>query len=424
MKRYQRKSWELDIGRKIASKDDNINRFKELINKSVDIMQSKAENEFNPQKYHLSDEATKRLKWMYIIQFECGNNISKSAKKVGVSRQWLSKIHSSWEKSDRDPRSLEPESRAPNNTDNRKRVSAEVKDKIVKAREDYHWGKDKLITVLSDKYNISVGASTINRHLNHKGLIDVRISNRIKMAYKNKVEQKQKFRPPKEIKDYKPGALIEKDMKFILKTGEFVNFEKYKAKENFWNQHTVIDSFTRIRALGLAENGDSKTAVVVQEECVKRLPFAIACANTDNGSENEKDFASYLKERDIIHFYSRSGTPTDNPRVERSHLTDELEFYRHGNLCQTFAEQKKRLANWEYIYNYIRPHQALGNLTPMAFYELWKKSPAEAYKITEKWQKYLKKQNERLANSRKIKGREKIARMMRQIDLKLANYYV
>jgi len=424
MKNHKRRMWEKDIGMKIPQKNDNINRFKELINKPVDIMQSKAESELNPQRCHLSDEAKKRLKWMYIVQFECNNKVAVAARKIGISRQWLSKIHSNWEKSDRDPLSLEPESRAPNNTDNRKRISAEIKDKIVEARKDYHWGKDKLITVIKNKYNIVVGASTINRHLNKKGLIDVKISNRIKMAHRNKVEQKQKFRPPKEIKDYKPGALIEKDMKFILKTGAFINFEKHKAKENFWNQHTVIDSFTRIRTLGLAENGDSQTAVAVQEECVKRLPFAIACTNTDNGSENEKDFASYLKEKDIIHFYSRSGTPTDNPRVERSHLTDEVEFYQQGNICKTFEEQKKRLADWEYIYNYIRPHQALANLTPMAFHELWKVDHEAAYKITEKWQKYLRKQNERLANSRKIKNREKIAKMMEQIDLKLANYYV
>lgn len=416
--------WERDIGKKVSLENVNIDRFKELINKSVDIMQNKVESEFNPQKYHLSKEAKRRLKWMYIIQFECQNNISKTAKKIGVSRQWLSKIHSIWEKSGRDPRSLEPESRAPNNTDNRKKVNAKIKDKIIEARKKYHLGKDKLMTILETEYDIFVGASTINRHLNKKGLINVKISNRIKMAHKNKVEQKQKYRPPKEIKDYKPGALVEKDMKFILKTGVFINYEKYKAKENFWNQHTVIDSFTRIRTLGLSKNGNSHAAVAVQEECVKRLPFAIACTNTDNGSENEKDFDEYLKQKNIIHFYSRSGTPTDNPRVERSHLTDEIEFYQQGNICKTFKEQKKRLANWEYYYNYIRPHQALGNLTPMAFYELWKINPKKAYEITEKWQKYLKKQNERLANSRKIKNKEKIAKMMKQIDLKLANYYV
>ena len=424
MRKHKRKYWEIDIGVKMPSKDDNINRFRELINKSVDIMQNKAESEFNPWRYKLSDEARRRLKWMYIIHFECDNNISKAAKKIGVSRQWLSKIHSVWEKSDRCPRSLETESRAPNNTDNRRRINAEIKDKIVEARRKYHWGKDKLTTILDTEYKVSVSASTINRHLNKKGLINVKIANRIKMAHKNKVEQKQKYRPPQEIKDYKPGALVEKDMKFILKAGVFINLEKYKAKENFWNQHTVIDSFTRIRTLGLAEDGNSQTTVAVQEECVKRLPFAIACTNTDNGAENEKDFADYLKQNNIIHFYSRSGTPTDNPRVERSHLTDEVEFYGQGNICKTFEEQKQRLANWEYIYNYVRPHQALANLTPMVFYDLWKKSPEEAYRITEKWKNYLRKQNERLANSRKIKNKEKIAKMMRQIDLKLANYYV
>src|SRR5680860_874973 len=161
MKNRKRRIWEKDIGMKIPQKDANIDRFNELINKSIDIMQNKAESELNPQRCHLSNGAKKRLKWMYIIQFECDNNISQTAKKIRVSRQWLSKIHSTWEKSDRDPRSLETESRAPNNTDNQKRISSEIKDKIVEARTQYHWGQDKLITVLDTKYKISVGASTI-----------------------------------------------------------------------------------------------------------------------------------------------------------------------------------------------------------------------------------------------------------------------
>jgi len=45
-----------------------------------------------------------------------------------------------------------------------------------------------------------------------------------------------------------------------------------------------------------------------------------------------------LKKDTVFHFYSKAGTPTDNPRVERSHLTDELEFYRKGG-------NKKHLRN-------------------------------------------------------------------------------
>jgi transposase InsO family protein len=417
MKNSRRKAWEIAIG-KILKKNSNMERLK---SKPFDIMQSKAEKALNPNNYQLSEAAKKRLKWMYVANFECGGNIALASRKISISRVWLSLIHSKWEKSGRDPRSLEPNSRAPKNTDKRKRIDFKIENKIVAVRNKYYWGKDKLETVLKRDYGIAVGATTINRYLNKHGLIDVKISQRIKTAHKNKVERKQKCRPPTEIKDYKPGALVEKDMKFIVRLGAFRYTEKYKAKENFWNQHTLIDTFTRIRTIGLAADGESKTAVAVQEECEKRLPFKIACANTDNGSENEKDFDEYLIKNDIMHFYSRSGTPTDNPRVERSHLTDEMEFYQHGNICKTFAEQKKRLAAWEYRYNYVRPHQALGNLTPMEFYELWKTSPDEAYKIAENWKKCLKKQSARLANSRKMKSREKIAKLMEQIDRKLAN---
>jgi len=40
-------------------------------------------------------------------------------------------------------------------------------------------------------------------------------------------------------------------------------------------------------------------------------------------------------------------------------------------------EQKLALQKWEYTYNYIGPHQALGYLTPMEFYGLWKNNPIE-----------------------------------------------
>ena len=105
--------------------------------------------------------------------------------------------------------------------------------------------------------------------------------------------------------------------------------------------------------------------------------------------------------------------------MERSHLTDKKEFYQRGNIYKTFEEQKEVLKKWEYISNYIRPHQALGYLTPMEFYDLWKKNPEKAYEISEKWQSYLKRQRQRLANSRRLKRREQIEKLMKFIDAKL-----
>lgn len=391
------------------------------------MKQTTAENLFNKEKHHLSYEAKKRLKWMYIIHYECDGNITEASNKIGISRQWLSPIHSHWEKNNRDTRSLEPKSRAPNSRENRKRISQEIENKIVEIRKKYPcWGQEKISTILERDHKIKVGAKTINRYLHKHNLINVKLSNKNKLAWKNKKEQipqQQKVRPPKEIKDYKPGALIEKDMKFIVKMGEFTTLLKYKAKENFWFQHTIIDSFTRIKATGLAKDASSKTAVLVQKKVIEKLPFQIACANTDNGGENGKDFAKYLEDKKIFHFVSRAGTPTDNPRVERAHLTDEIEFYQQGNIYKTFEKQEKATDEQDDIYNNVRPHQALGYLTPMEFYELWKKDQKEAYAITVKYQTYLKKQSKRLATSRRMKNKEKIQALMLQIDQKLSNNF-
>lgn len=395
-----------------------------LIN-SIQLMQIQAENKLNPFRYYLSNEAKKRLRWLYILYYECSNNVTKSANKIGISRQWLSQIKSKFEKNNKNPRCLEPSSRAPNSTTNKQKISKETENKIIEVRKKYPcWGEKKISVILNREYQLMAGATTINRYLHKHGLINIKLSNKNKLAWKNKKEkipQKQKMRPPKEIKDYKPGGLVEKDMKFIVKMGRFTNPLKYKAKENFWFQHTVNDSFTRIRVIGLAEDASSKTAVMVQQKAEKRLPFKIACANTDNGGENGKDFSAYLEKEQIFHFVSRAGMPTDNPRVERSHLTDEIEFYQQGNICKTFKEQEKAINAWEHTYNYIRPHQALGYLTPMKFYELWKKNPEEAYAIKNKYLAYLKKQSKRLTTSRRIKNKEQIEKLMIEIDQKLTN---
>ena len=301
-------------------------------------MQSQAQNKLNPLRYYLSAAAQKRLKWMYIVKYECDNNISQAADRIGLSRTWLSQVHGGWKNSCEDPRSLEPESRAPRDTSNRKRIDKKVENKIIEIRKKYRpWGKDKLSVILKRDYRLKAGASTVNRYLHKHNLIDPKLSEKNKLAWrrkKEKAEMKFKTRPPSIIKDYKPGALMEKDMKLVLKMGIFTNLDKQRTRKNFWYQHTLIDSFTRIRAVGLAEDSNSRTAVAVQEQAASRLPFAIAAINNDNGGENEKDFSAYLEKEKVAQFFSRAGTPTDNPRVERSHLTDELEFYAQGNLCK------------------------------------------------------------------------------------------
>src|SRR6056297_2461480 len=100
----------------------------------INHMQTKAQLKLNPYKYHLSIEAKKRLRWLYILYYEQDSNISVSANKIGISRQWLSSIKSEFERNNKNPRSLEPKSRAPNNTKNRNRIDKSIENKIIEIR--------------------------------------------------------------------------------------------------------------------------------------------------------------------------------------------------------------------------------------------------------------------------------------------------
>jgi transposase InsO family protein len=396
----------------------------------IDLMRTKYELTLNPKRYLLSDDAKRRLKWIWQLEQDYDGNVSAAAKKLKLSRQWLSTLKNLWLKSGRNPRKLEPQSRAPHSTDNRRRVQKDIVDKIISLRKKYpYWGKEKIARLMWTHHKIKVGYSTVNRYLAEAKLLNVRISQKNSLAFKNKtLKQRIRERPPKVIKDYRPGALVEKDMKFVLKQGAFTNREPYKekAKENFFFQHTMNDDFTRIRILDVVANADSMAAKKSFLKSKSRFPFPIVCLNTDSGGENGKDFAKSLTTQNIIHFFSRTGTPTDNPRVERSHLTDELEFYGQGNRQhRDLKSLKTAQRQWEHTYNFTRPHQALGYLTPMEFYELWKVDPKAAYQIKDKWQTYLNRQSKRLHTARRMKKKEKIEALMEHIDsvLTLNSYH-
>jgi hypothetical protein len=403
-----RNSWLADI------KERNIRRMKNI-----------AEKRLNPNHYNLSEEAKKRLHWLNVLYYEQGGNVTRAANKIGISRQWLSPLKTLFEKKGKDPRCLEPESKAPHSTKNRKRISKEVEDKILEVRKLSRnvWGKVKIAVVLERDHHIKINPNTVNKYLHKHKKIDPKISLKNSKAWQAKkardnleVELFVRYRPPKAIKDLAPGALVEKDMKYVEKQTRITG---KKDADNFYSQHTEIDSFTRIRSIELARDASALGSAEAHEKSKEKFGFVIACENTDNGNENMKEFRDTLKKDRVFQFYSNKGTPTDNPRVERSHLTDELEFYQKGGLKRTFEEQVEANAEWEHFYNWTRPHQALGYLTPIAFHELWKNDKEKAFVIVNEYQKYLAKQSRRLASARRIKKADQVQKLMEFIDVKL-----
>lgn len=71
----------------------------------------------------------------------------------------------------------------------------------------------------------------------------------------------------------------------------------------------------------------------------------------------------HLEDLGITHRKIRPQTPRLNGKVERSHRTDEDEFYSRY-VFDTKKDLTEAMAVWQQEYNQDRPHGALDGLTP------------------------------------------------------------
>lgn len=88
---------------------------------------------------------------------------------------------------------------------------------------------------------------------------------------------------------------------------------------------------------------------------------------TDNGSEFEKYFSQACIKLKIDRYYSRPHTPKDNPVNERFNRILKEEFIQLGNFTPNTQRFNKDLTEWLIEYNFHRPHQSLGYISPIEF---------------------------------------------------------
>ncbi len=84
---------------------------------------------------------------------------------------------------------------------------------------------------------------------------------------------------------------------------------------------------------------------------------------TDCGHEFQAKFHWHVEDKGIRHVYIKPRSPQLNGKVERSHRTDQEEFYQLLEYVDD-VDLNKKLAEWERFYNLIRPHGAFGGQTP------------------------------------------------------------
>lgn len=297
---------------------------------------------------NVSERAKEKLKVLdwYIAH---GQNQSLTARHFGVERETIRKW---WRKMQAGgPAALNDKSHRPRHL-RKPETSYEVVAEVVKIRKKYPaWSKYKIHSMLPK--NIKTSVSTVGRILKRRGLIDKRTSRKRSRAAKS-----PRARFPRGFTVRNPGDMIQMDTKYIMLTGG----RKYY-------QFTAIDVLTKRRVLRLYKTQSSANGALFLEECVRALPFVMKTIQTDNGAPFQKHFDALCKKKNIPHYYIYPRTPKQNSYVEISHGADEREFYRQGNIYEDFETMRKKIAEWEHIWNNVRPHQALNYLTPNQYLE-------------------------------------------------------
>lgn len=130
---------------------------------------------------------------------------------------------------------------------------------------------------------------------------------------------------------------------------------------------TIVDNHTRIcPAIGVGFRYTACQVIETLNLAVKRYGQP-ACIRVDNGPEfisKELDLWAYA--RGVQLDFSRPGKPTDNAFIEsfNSRFRQEC-LNQHWFLSLEDAQAK--IKEWWQDYNDVRPHSALGELTPHSF---------------------------------------------------------
>src|SRR2546425_3356737 len=209
---------------------------------------------------------------------------------------------------------------------------------ILQIRRERQYGPLRISFFLERYHNVYVSGHTIHRILKRHRVPHV---------------SRKRYRPgPRRRRElHVPGHSIQVDVKHLKLGGR-----------RFY-QFTAADEATRYRVLRVYAHNSIRSATDFVEELRRRFPVAIQRIQTDHGSEFGTDFTWHLRDLGLAHRQIPRGCPESNGKVERSHRSDEDDFYRH-TIFRNPAELAQKLRQWEHEYNHRRPHLALRGKTP------------------------------------------------------------
>lgn len=282
-------------------------------------------------------------------------SVSATSRLYGITRSTIYE----WRKS------VAPKKRGP------KKVPWQTSERIgkvvIKLREATNFGPKRLRHEMK-LIGLEIGEKAIRGVLNRANLT--------KHHRKKRIRKQQKFYAPY------PGYRIQIDTKAVPDEG-------LDLRSATRHQFTSIDIATKLRFTWIYDELSNSNSIDFLKKVIsffREIGIEVECIQTDNHatftnlftggrkkSEHEvrriHPLTKFCLENGIAHKLSRPGTPRHNCFVERSHRTDEEEFYRLLNLS-SLDNQKLLLEiqKWQHRYNFLRLHSSCGNMPPFKYY--------------------------------------------------------
>ena len=302
----------------------------------------------------LSREARTRLAWMDFHRET--KSVALTCRRFGISRQTFYRWRRRYDPMDLT--SLESRSHRPHQC-RRPTWSFPLESRVLTLRLQFpRWGKDKL-AVLLQRANVSVSTSMGGRIL-----ASLKKQGRLREAPRSGVSGSRRalrprpyaVRKPKQYAVSQPGDLVEVDTMDVRPVPGRV-FKQFTARD-------LVSRWDVVQAHGRAT---AASATDFLDTLVHRMPFPIRALQVDGGSEFAAEFEQACQQRGLHLFVLPPRSPKLNGAVERANRTHTEEFYQVTPYSLELRRLNRELRHWERIYNTVRPHQALGYLTPYQF---------------------------------------------------------
>jgi len=286
------------------------------------------------------DQQELRRKLHILDHAKQSGDVSKTCRYFGIGRASFYRWRSAYQ--DRGEAGLTNNRSVPHNHPNK--TPDAVAQKVLHLRKNYHLGPIRIVWYLERYHGLKISDAGVYRILKRNGVNRLPGGTRVRKIHTKRYNKQV------------PGHQIQMDVKFLT----FVDKTGNKTRRF---QYTAIDDATRIRSLKIYERHTQANAIDFVDHIVATFPFRIQEIRTDNGHEFQAKFHWHVEDKGMRHAYIKPSSPQLNGKVERSHRSDEQEFYQLLSYTGD-VDLNAKLAEWEKFYNLARPHGAHNGKTP------------------------------------------------------------